>query len=118
MNDIVAQVTSNKKMWIEVMMKEELGLSNEILSPSKSSLVVGISSLVGSIIPLIPFFFLSIKNSIYLSLIISAITLFVAGAVEGKMTIGHWLKKGVQLAVIGMCAAGIGFLIGKMLGVA
>jgi predicted membrane protein (TIGR00267 family) len=117
LNDIVNHITSNKKIWVNMMMKEELGMSNEFISPLKSMIVVGMATIIGSIIPLLSFFFFPITTAIYLALIISAIALFVAGAIEGKFTVGHWVKKGFQLMIIGMVAAGIGFLVGKVLGV-
>ena len=104
-------------MWLEIMMKEELGLSDQFIRPIKSAAVVGLAALFGSFIPLTAFFFFSIQNAIIGSLIVSAIALFITGAIEGKITVGHWFKKGVQLTVIGMAAAGIGFLVGKLLGV-
>jgi predicted membrane protein (TIGR00267 family) len=97
------------------MMKEELGLSHEFISPAKSMFVVCIATIIGSMLPLLPFFFLPISTAIILSLIISAIALFITGAVEGKFTVGHWLKKGIQLMMIGMLAALIGFIIGELL---
>ncbi|MBS3099591.1 VIT1/CCC1 transporter family protein [Candidatus Pacearchaeota archaeon] len=117
LNDIVKHVTSNKKVWIDIMMADELGLSNEFINPVKSAIVVGLAAILGSFIPLTAFFFMPINSAIIWSLIISAIALFITGAVEGKITIGKWFKRGIQLAVIGMVAAGIGFLIGKILGV-
>lgn len=117
LSDIVNHITSNKKLWVNIMMKEELGLSREFISPLKSMIVVGIATIIGSIIPLISFFFFPITIAIYSTLIISAVALFVTGAIEGKFTVGHWAKKGFQLMIIGMAAAGIGFLVGKVLGV-
>lgn len=114
LDNIVKNITANKKAWVKVMMSEELGLSSEFISPLKSAAVVGIAAILGSFIPLLPFFFLPIKAAITGSLIISAIALFVTGAVEAEVTVGNWIKKGMQLAAIGMGAALIGFLVGKL----
>lgn len=114
---IVAKITSSKKMWLDIMMKEELELSNKFLNPLKSGITVGASSIIGSIIPLLPFFFFQVSNAIIYSVALSAVALFITGAVEAKITVGSWAKKGVQLMAIGMSAALIGFIIGKLLGV-
>ena len=116
LDDIVRKITSDKKMWIEVMMKEELGLNKEFVSPLKAAVIVFFAALVGSFIPLITFFFLSINSAVIYSLIISAIALFVTGAIEGKLTVGKWFSRGIQLMVIGMLAALIGFIVGKLTG--
>jgi VIT1/CCC1 family predicted Fe2+/Mn2+ transporter len=116
LNDIVKNITSDKKRWLDIMMKEELGLTKEKTGPIKATIVVFLAALIGSFIPLIAFFFAPIRTAIPISLVISAIALFITGAIEGKMTIGHWLKKGIQLMLIGMIAALVGFLVGKLAG--
>ena len=117
LNKIVRKITSSKKIWLETMMTEELKLSSEQLqNPLKSALIVGISALVGSTIPLLPFFFVSVKTGIILSLIFSTIALFSTGAINAKLTIGSWLKNGMEMAVIGMITAIIGYGIGILLG--
>lgn len=118
LDEIVNHITKNKQMWINTMMKEELGLSREFIYPIKSAIIVGLAAIIGSFIPLIAFFFLPVKTAIIWSLILSAAGLFITGAVESKFTVGNWIKKGVQLTVIGMIAAGIGFLVGMIFGVA
>lgn len=117
LNDITRHITSNKKIWLEIMMHDELNLEKEVISPVKSAIVVGLAAILGSLIPILTFFFLPIKTAIIGSLVISAIALFITGAVEAKMTVGNWIKKGIQLAAIGMGAALIGFIIGKLIGV-
>ena len=113
---IVKNITSDKKRWRDIMMKEELNLSKEFASPMKSAIIVLIASFIGSIIPLISFFFFPIKMAVIYSLIISAIALFITGAIEAKLTLKNWLSKGLQLMLIGMGAALIGFLVGKFAG--
>ncbi len=117
LDEIVHRITKDRKTWLNIMMKEELDLTQKSISPLKSGILVGLAALLGSIIPLAPFFFLSIKAAILLSVAISAVALFITGAVEGMLTIGHWVRKGIELALIGMGAALIGFLVGKWLGV-
>ncbi|VVB78040.1 VIT family protein [uncultured archaeon] len=116
LNDVVKNITSNKKKWKDTMMKEELGLNRGSNNPFKNAIVVFLAAIIGSFIPLLPFFFFQISNAIIFSLIISAVALFITGAVEAKLTIGNWIKKGIQLTVIGMVAALIGFIVGKLTG--
>lgn len=117
LNDIVNHVVSNKKTWLGIMMKEELGLTKEFIHPIKSAIVVGLATMIGSFIPLITFFFMPIKTAIYASLMLSAITLFVTGVLEARINAMNWFKKGIELMFIGMGAAGIGFLVGMLLGI-
>lgn len=120
LDDVVKTITSDKKVWVETMLTEELNLSPKFGgSPLKSVLVVFISTLIGSLIPLIPFALfnlLTVGNAIVSSLVLSVVILFIVGAVKAKLTVGNWLTSGLELAIIGTVAAGTGYFIGLGLG--
>ena len=55
---IANAICSDKKRWLDTMMSEELNMSEpEEGKPAKDAVVVGISALVGSFIPVVPFSF-------------------------------------------------------------
>lgn len=113
LEEVVREITSDKKVWLEVMMQEELNL--EEIDRGKvlgDSLLVGVSAVMGSLIPLMPFFFLPIKFSVYISLSVSALSLLLFGAFKAKATVGHPLRSGIQMTVIGMVSALVGYLVG------
>jgi predicted membrane protein (TIGR00267 family) len=99
------------------MMEEELKLFPEKMTPSQEAIIVGVSALVGSLIPLIPFMLFAVKTAVIYSLIISSIALFLIGVVKSKLAVGNLLKSGIEMAMIGMMAAVTGYLIGLVLGV-
>lgn len=116
---IVSKITSNKKMWIETMMAEELRMSPENHAyPLREAFLVGFASLVGSFVPLIPFFFATVKQSTYFAVALSLAVLFVTGSVKAKITMGEWWKSGLEMSLIGIVAALAGYIIGYLLGVA
>ncbi|MEM4336828.1 MAG: VIT1/CCC1 transporter family protein, partial [Candidatus Woesearchaeota archaeon] len=91
----------------------ELHLSkSQFGSPLKSSLIVGSSAIVGSLFPLLPFLFLGVKTAIMVSFFMSIVVLFITGVLKAKLTIGKWLRSGIEMAAIGIGAAITGFLIG------
>ena len=117
LDDIVKKITSDKKLWAETMMAEELRLyPDDYDKPVQSGFLVGISAILGSLIPVVPFFFLSIKSGMITALILSIIVLFAVGAVKGRITVGKWKKAGIEMMVIGTVAALAGYLVGSMLG--
>jgi VIT1/CCC1 family predicted Fe2+/Mn2+ transporter len=114
---MVKSVTSNKELWLSVMMTEELGLAPiETQNPVRAACVVGGSAIVGSALPLAPFALLSIPEAIPASLALSTLVLFTVGAYKARITVGSWWKSGLEMALIGMLAAITGWLIGKVLG--
>lgn len=115
LEDTVKTIIADKKVWLEVMMGEELKLKPvNSKTALRSSFVVGISAIVGSFIPLIPFFFLPLKTSIFTSLTVSAITLFIVGVYKAKITVGVPLRSGLQMTIIGIASALVGYLIGSL----
>ncbi len=122
LNSIVEVITSNKKVWVDTMMAEELNLPMKFnASPIKSAVVVFISTLIGSLLPLAPFLvaptgIISINEAIVVSLVISVTVLFTMGAAKAKLTVGNWFVSGLELATIGTVAAGTGYFIGLGLG--
>ncbi|MBI4018832.1 MAG: VIT1/CCC1 transporter family protein [Candidatus Aenigmarchaeota archaeon] len=118
LDEMTKKVSSHKKMAYETILHENNASVRDYDDPVKSAWIVGVAAFIGSLIPLIPFIALPIIQATIASVVISAFTLFMAGAIKAKITIGNWIKSGVEMTIIGMVAAGIGYLIGAALGVA
>lgn len=115
LDDIVKHITSDNKLWIDTMMREELDLLPVVKKDVYVySLIVGLSTLTGAMLPLIPFFFTSVHAALVYSLVLSALILAAVGIYKAKMTFGSPLKSAIQMVVIGMGAAIAGYLIGHL----
>jgi len=112
---IVEVITSNPDIWVEVMMAEEFQMSPPDKSRAiNSAFLVGLAAIIGSLIPLVPFFFLPILLGIWVSLAISAITLFVVGAYKARVTVGNPGRSGLQMTIIGIASALVGYVVGLL----
>jgi VIT1/CCC1 family predicted Fe2+/Mn2+ transporter len=110
---IVEVITSNPDVWVNVMMSEELRLTApEKTNAMRSALIVGLSALAGSLIPLLPFFFWTVGPSIWLAIVVAALTLFVVGAYKARVTVGRPFRSGLQMAAIGTISALAGYAVG------
>src|SRR5512147_2574141 len=110
---IVDVITSNPDVWVNVMMAEEFQMTVPERSKAfRSALLVGFSALIGSLIPMFPFFFLNVTLSIWLAVIIAALTLFVVGVYKARVTVGRPFRSGVEMAVIGTVSALAGYVVG------
>lgn len=111
----VAQVIMNEEAWVEVMMRNELKLAPiEASNALRIALVVGVSALVGSLIPLLPFLLLPISAAVPVALAVSALALFGVGAYKARVTVGRPLRSGLQMAVIGIVSALAGYFVGAL----
>jgi predicted membrane protein (TIGR00267 family) len=115
LDDIVNHITSDDKLWVDTMMKEELNLLPVVKRDVYMySLTVGIATFSGAMLPLIPFFFLHVHSALVAALILSIVILAGVGAYKARMTLGNPLKSALQMVVIGMGAAVAGYLIGLL----
>lgn len=110
---IVDVITSNPDVWVNVMMSEEFQMTPPERSKAlRSALIVGFSALIGSLIPLFPFFFWTVSLSIGLSIVITALTLFIVGVYKARVTIGKPFRSGLEMAIIGTVSALAGYVVG------
>jgi VIT1/CCC1 family predicted Fe2+/Mn2+ transporter len=115
LDQIVDTITSNPDVWVAVMMTEELGLEPVSRARAlRASLVVGLSALIGSLLPLGPFFFIGVHPAEWTSVVVAAAALFAIGAYKAMTTVGSWLWSGLELAAIGMASALAGWGIGLL----
>lgn len=112
---VVDTITGNRDAWLATMMDEELHLqpvkSADIL---RSATLITVATLIGHLIPLLPFVWLPRTTALITAFIFSAAVLFGVGTYSALTLVGDWRRKGLQMVVIGLGAAAIGFLIGRL----
>ena len=108
-------MTANREAWLATMMDEELHLP-PVQAPDifRSAIVITIATLIGHLIPLLPFLWLSRTVALITAIVLSALVLFGVGVYQAVTLVGDWRKKGLQMVVIGLGAAAVGFLIGRL----
>ena len=114
LDSCIDSITSDKKRWLNFLLKSELGLE-EPESPLLGAFLTLISFIIGSLIPQIPYFL----DLGFLSLIISTImsfgSLFLVGALKTKITGERKIKGALEMLIIGIIAFIISYLIGLAL---
>lgn len=113
---IVDTITANPDVWVAVMMAEEHGLAHvDRRQALKSALIVGVSAIVGSLLPLLPFLLFPVAVGIPVSIGLSALVLFMVGAYKARVTIGRPGRSGLEMAAIGTVSALVGYAVGLVL---
>jgi vacuolar iron transporter family protein len=115
LEQVVATITANRDTWLATMMDEELHLqpvhSADIL---RAAVVITIATLIGHLIPLLPFLFLDRTPALILAIVLSALALFGVGVYSAVTLVGDWRRSGLKMVIIGLGAAAIGFAIGRL----
>jgi len=115
LEDVVSTITSNRETWVSTMMNEELHLQPVAQqSLLQSAVIVTVATLIGHFIPIIPFIVVARTPAIVLAIALSAVTLFGVGVYSAKTLMGDWRRSGLQMLAIGLGAAAVGFLIGRL----
>lgn len=114
----VLELSKDKDKWVNFMMKYELDL--ETPDPKRarnSAFTIGMSYIVGGIIPLAPYFFTEEPNrGLLISAIVTLISLFIFGYFKSKLTGQPLFKGAIKVMAIGAIAASAAFGIAKLIG--
>ncbi len=115
LEEVVDTITANRETWLATMMDEELHLQPvQTLDILRTALVITIATLVGHLIPLIPFVVLPRTPALVLGIALSAVTLFGVGVYSALTLVGDWRSSGLKMVGIGLGAAAVGFFIGRL----
>ena len=112
---LTKKVTSDRELWLKVMMRDELGLTREE-SPAIAGVLIGIFYLMAGLPPLLPFiFFKPLTRALVMSLIVGVLVMALIGFLRWWLNKGSLGTKVVETIIIGLLAAGIGFIAGEVL---
>jgi predicted membrane protein (TIGR00267 family) len=116
-NQIADEMAKDKDKWVDFMMRYELGLEKpEANRASQSAVTIGLSYIVGGIIPLSPYFFeANSQTALYYSCAITMVCLFVFGYFKSKVTGQPAFSGAVKVLLIGALAAAAAFVMAKLI---
>jgi len=117
LDQVVDTITSNRDRWLETEMNEELHLQ-PVETPDilRSAVVITIATLIGHLIPLVPFMLLERGAALVTAFVVSALVLFGVGAYTAISLVGDWRISGLRMLIIGLGAAAIGYAISSLIG--
>ncbi len=114
---LLDQIVAKPKAMLDLMMAFELHLAPVSEDqPRRSFYIVGVATVVGSIIPILPFLLTTnVDTAAIASVILAAIVLFTVGWYEARATVGSVWRSGVRMLVIGLAAGFAGFVVGILI---
>lgn len=112
------EIIRDKDKWVQFMMKHELGLDEPDPNRArKSAFNIGISYIIGGLVPLCPYLFISNNiTALQYSAAVTLCCLFVFGFFKSKLTGVPPFWGGIRVMCIGAVAAAAAFGIAKLIG--
>jgi VIT1/CCC1 family predicted Fe2+/Mn2+ transporter len=118
LNTVVTAITSDRKRWLDFMMRFELGLEEP--DPKRAPISAGtiaVSYLVGGLIPLAPYMAISsISEAFTYSVAFTALALVVFGGIKGHFTGINKAKSAAQTLLVGGLAAAAAYFLAHAFG--
>ena len=116
-DQIADEMAKDKDKWVDFMMRYELGLEKpEANRARQSAITIGVSYIVGGVIPLSPYFFIhNSENALYYSCAITMVCLFVFGYFKSKVTGQPAFGGALKVLIIGVLAAAAAFTMAKLI---
>jgi len=114
---VTQAIRSDRRRWVEFMMKFELGLDKPDPARARTSAVtIAGSYIVGGLVPLGPYFVLrSMGTALVASVLVTVLALLVFGYVKGTFTGKKPFRSAWQTVVVGGLAAAAAFAIAKLI---
>ncbi len=84
------------------------------IRPKTDAVFMGISFLIGALIPTIPYIFLKTNIAVIFSILLVAISLFFIGFFKAADRKEDRIKNALEILIIGMIAAILGYYIGQI----
>jgi vacuolar iron transporter family protein len=114
---LALELSLDKNKWVDFMMKFELGMTRpDENRAKKSAFNIGLSYIIGGIVPLAGYFFTSSpKNGLILSASVTVLFLFIFGYVKTRLTSDKPLAGAMKTVLTGVLAAGAAYFIAGLI---
>lgn len=125
LNDVVEHIVSDDKLWLDTMMREELGFAEKPPKPGLNGVFMSVAFVIGSLVATAPYFlppgdmiqsgiFKGANMSFAYSLGAAVNGLLIAGALKTKFTRRNVIVSALETFLIGALAAGATYAAGLL----
>jgi VIT1/CCC1 family predicted Fe2+/Mn2+ transporter/rubrerythrin len=114
-DQLADKLAENPDAMLKVLATEELGGTEAGGDPVQSALAAGISTFLGAMVPVIPFFFLRGTTAVLVAATVSLIAHFLVGAAKSLFTLRKWWSAGLEMTAAGVIVGGATYVLGLLI---
>ena len=111
---LAADVMRDPKRALEEQVREELKIGEARSTPLKEGWVTGVATAVGASIPVAPFLVLTGPAAVWTAFVLAMVSHFAVGAARSFFTGRGIFRSGIDMFVVGLGVAGIGYVVGDL----
>jgi VIT1/CCC1 family predicted Fe2+/Mn2+ transporter/ferritin-like protein len=111
-DDFVEKLARNPEALLQSLVGEEFGGIERGGNPWTAGLAGFVSTSVGAIIPVIPFFFVGGVTGVVMAFALSLLAHFAVGAAKSLFTLRSWWSSGFEMTVAGLIVGGATYSLG------
>jgi VIT1/CCC1 family predicted Fe2+/Mn2+ transporter len=124
LEEVVRIITSRRKVWVDTMMREEIGLiEDNSRRPLDTAITTFVAFNLVGLIPLLPFVAMFIAGFVVISssdaftysIVLTGVAFFLIGSVKGRIVQKPLIRSGMSTLLIGGIAASVAFVVGYLL---
>ena len=112
---LAEQLSSNPEVLLKVHAPEELGTLETTGRPVQAAIAAGVSTFIGAMVPVLPFFWLRGGVAVVTAAIVSLIAHFLVGASKSLFTLRKWWSAGLEMTLAGIIVGTVTYGIGLLL---
>jgi VIT1/CCC1 family predicted Fe2+/Mn2+ transporter/rubrerythrin len=111
-NSLAAQIMQDPARALEEQVREELKIGEATTTPMREAWITGVATALGALIPVAPLLFSTSRGAIWTSFILAMVSHFAVGAARSFFTGRGVVRSGMDMFLVGLGVAGIGYLLG------
>ena len=112
---LAQEVMSDPERALAEKIQTELKIGEVYATPLKEGWITGFATAIGAFIPVAPFLFTEGMLAIWMSFTLAMMSHFAVGATRSFFTGRGLFRSGIDMFVVGLGVAGVGYLVGKLL---
>jgi VIT1/CCC1 family predicted Fe2+/Mn2+ transporter len=112
---LATEVMADPQRMLDEQVQEELGIGDPHMSPLREGWVTGVATAIGALIPVFPFLVTSGRVAVVFAFVIAMASHWIVGAARSVFTGRSVFRSGLDMFVVGLGVAGVGYLVGEWL---
>ena len=109
---LATEALKDPEKMLQEKVQSELGIGEPTTSPMREAWITGTATAIGALLPVFPFFILRGTPAIVLAFVVAMAMHFLVGAARSVFTGRGLVRSGIDMFVVGLGVAVVGYLAG------